>query len=85
MKQERWCGEFIVIYNNGKVVKFEPTAGADIYDCVKDIISFLRKHNVEGEFVLKFNDKKLNISKSSFVKEVVNQYFGRDKQDGMGL
>ena len=77
MKTEQSFGDFIVIYNNGKVVKLEPTAGADISDCVRGIIGFLRKHNIDGEFVLRFNGKKLRISRLTNPNELVNEFWER--------
>ena len=77
MKTEQHFEDFIAIYNNGKVVKFEPTSWADISGCVRGIIRFLRKNKIDGEFVLRFNGKKLRMSRLSNPNELVNEYWGR--------
>ena len=80
MKQEQWFKYFFVTFNNGKVVKVDACPGADIYYCVRDIVIFLRKHKIDDEFVLRFNDKKLRISRLSSPNDVVNEYFGKNEQ-----
>lgn len=76
MKTEQWFENFFVTYNNGKVVKVDACPGSYIGYCARDIIKFLKRHNIDSEFILRFNDKKLRISRFSKVKDILKEYFG---------
>ena len=79
MKTEQWFENFFVTYNNGKVVKVDACAGAYIGYCARDIIKFLKRNNIDSEFILRFNDKKLRISRFSKVKDILKEYFGTNE------
>ena len=76
MKTEQWFENFFVTYNNGKVVKVDSTPGSYIGHCARDIIKFLKRNNIDSEFILRFNDKKLKISRFSKVEDILKEYSG---------
>ncbi|MBQ7798840.1 MAG: hypothetical protein IJ458_00615 [Clostridia bacterium] len=76
MKTEQWFENFFVTYNNGKVVKVDACPGACIGHCARDVIKFLKRNNIDSEFILRFNDKKLKISRFSKVEDILKEYSG---------
>ncbi len=76
MKTGIWYTYFILIKDRkNNIINFEARPGADIYDVAKEIINFLTIIDKEKSYILKFNDKKLSISKYVTAKDVVNEYF----------
>ena len=77
MKEEiRYRNIRVYVDRKGNVVNFEPTSGGDISDCVRDVIRFLHIKKLDNEYILKFNGKKMKISRFSNANDIVNEYCG---------
>jgi len=73
--EEKLFKYFFITYDNCEVVKIEPVPGVHVYKCVVAVIDFLRRYKIDGEFVLRFNDKDLLVSQKSLPEDVVKQYW----------
>ncbi len=73
---EEWYSDFIVIKNKqGDIIKFEAPCGAWIFKTVDSVKTYLSFNEIYGDFILIFNDIKLNIGAYCSTKRVVNEYF----------
>lgn len=78
MKKEIWHKHFIeVVDRKGNIICFEAHAGEDISTFVKSVINYLKFKNINGEYIIKFNYKKIKVTKSSIPAMIVNQYLGK--------
>ncbi|MBR2969694.1 MAG: hypothetical protein IKC49_01405 [Clostridia bacterium] len=86
MKKEIWHKHFIeVVDRKGNIVCFEATPGEDISVFVKSVINYLKYKNINGEYTIKFNYKRIKVSRNSIPAMIVNEYLGKfeDVKDGI--
>lgn len=78
MKSEIYYNNFIAIVDDKcRLLKIEIRSGADISNLVNELIEFLNVNEINRDYTIKFNGKKIVLNKNSNPANVVNEYLGK--------
>ena len=70
-----WLKYNIVTINSGVINKFEAKSGANIQDCIKESVSFLKRMGAKNNAEFVFNDRCFSINRTTLPKDIVSEYF----------
>lgn len=59
---------------NGEILSFEAVCGVWINDAIQGVKDFLRFNDLQGEYILIFNDVKLTVSVFKPVRTIIKEY-----------
>jgi len=66
-----------LVDSKGRYQKFEINIGDDVANGIYEIVKFLKKNKIKGDFVIRVNGKKIVLNKNSNPIDLVNEFFGR--------
>ena len=67
----------VLVDGKGRCQKFEINVGQDVANGIYEIVNFLKKNKIKGDFVIRVNGKKIVLNKNSNPIDLVNEFFGR--------
>lgn len=67
----------VLVDGKGRCQKFEINIGDDVANGIYEIVSFLKKNKIKGDFVLRINGKRIVVNKDSNPTNLVNEFFGK--------
>ena len=75
-KYQKFTYRSIYVYkdNKGNIVKFEGNYFSEIENAVKDVVKYLKRNKIQGEYPLIFNSSALYLSAETNVEESVKEY-----------
>ena len=73
-KKVRYRSIYVFKDQQGNLVKFEGNYFAEIEGAVQDAIRYLKHHNIRDEFVLYFNNAKINLTADSDANLIIDEY-----------
>jgi len=75
-KHQKLTYRSVYVYKDNKdnIVKFEGNYFSEIESVVKDVVKYLKRNKIEGEYPLIFNSSALYLSAETDVDEVVKEY-----------
>lgn len=75
MNMAIWYDNFIAVRNEKhKVIRFEAKPGAELLNVVKDVVKYLKFHDLKKDYLLIFNKRGLIINQISNATDVVDEY-----------